>query len=173
MALGCARAGRLSLVALADQATMAERLELEDHLASCARCHAEHAALADVRRLRQIEPDELGAAARARVRAAVLARPARTDAPARPLRRLLWPLAAGAALAGAAAVALWAPSRPRTELQVLSGDVVTEPVTADDRPPAPGARAAGVALRSAASGEVQLGDARAALARATEIVWRR
>ena len=44
MALGCARAGRLSLVALADQATMAERLELEDHLASCARCHAEHAA---------------------------------------------------------------------------------------------------------------------------------
>jgi len=69
MALGCARAGRLSLVALADQATMAERLELEDHLASCARCHAEHAALADVRRLRQIEPDELGAACSAWQRA--------------------------------------------------------------------------------------------------------
>jgi ferric-dicitrate binding protein FerR (iron transport regulator) len=167
MALGCARAGRLSLVALAEQATMAERLELEAHLAACARCHAEHAALADLRRLRQIEPDALGAVARERVRAAVLARPARVEAPARPLRRLFWPLGAGAALAAAAASALWLSARTPAGPRVLGGDVVAEDVAG------PGGPGAGVALRSARSGEVQLGDARASLARATEIVWRR
>jgi TolA-binding protein len=172
MALGCARAGRLSLAALADQATMAERLELEDHLASCARCHAEHAALADVRRLRQIEPDELGAAARARVRAAVLARPSRAEAPVRPLRRLLWPLAAGAVFAGAAALVVSGPGRAPAGPRVLSGDVVAEPDTAAGAPES-GLAEPAVALRSARSGEVQLGDARAALARATEMVWRR
>jgi hypothetical protein len=167
MTLGCARAGRLSLRALADQATMAERLELEAHLGGCARCSADHAALADLRRLRQVEPDELGAAARARVHAAVFARPARAEAAARPLRRLLWPFAAGAAVAVAAGVAIWVPARHGADPRVLGGDVVSERLGPPDGPEA------GLALRSARSGEVQLGAARASLARATEIVWRR
>jgi TolA-binding protein len=50
---------------------------------------------------------------------------------------------------------------------VLGGDVVSERLVTPDGPEG------ALALRSARSGEVQLGAARASLARATEIVWRR
>ena len=52
MSSACRIAGWQGLAALAGKATEAEKLELEAHLATCARCAEEHALLAPMRRLR-------------------------------------------------------------------------------------------------------------------------
>ena len=104
MAMSCGQVGRLSVASAGGHATEAERLELEAHFATCARCAAEHAiVLGATRVLRSAEPDALSSAARERVRRAALAR--RAHAPVAS-RRFGWPLAGGAVLAMAAAVAI-------------------------------------------------------------------
>jgi hypothetical protein len=177
MSLACARAARLSLASAGGHASEAERLELEAHLAGCARCAAEHGALVAVRAGLAAEPAGLGATARERVRRAALAAPAGAQVPA---RRLLWPVAAGAALAVAASVALWVGSHPGgsstgvAEITGVEGDVIVAPATAGTA----GAGAAGgggpaVTLRSRGGGRARIDDAQAELGRATEIAWRR
>ena len=102
MAMSCTQISRLSNASAGGHATQAERLELEAHLATCARCSADHAlVLATTRALRGAEPEALSSAARERVRRAALA--GRTQAPAT-VRRLGWPLTGGAVLAMAAGV---------------------------------------------------------------------
>jgi ferric-dicitrate binding protein FerR (iron transport regulator) len=162
MAMSCNQIGRLSTASAGGHATEAERLELEAHLASCARCSAEHALmLAATRALRDAEPGALSDVARERVRRAALSQ--RAHAPAA-VRRLGWPMAGGAVLAMAAAVAIWIGTRPPAEFAVVQGDVTV----ASSPDTAPGA----VALQSARGGEVRLADASAALAPTTQIVWR-
>jgi ferric-dicitrate binding protein FerR (iron transport regulator) len=164
VALTCARATHLSLAAVGGHASAAERLELESHLASCARCAAAYAALAPVRALREAAPEGLGPSARERVRRAILARPPAVAAP-RP--RLGWPLAVGAVAALGAIASVWIAGGSHADLRVVRGDVVMAA--------APGAGAQGdrrVTLRSQAGGVVKLGDATTMLAPTTEIVWR-
>ena len=132
MSLSCARAARGSRwPRWAVTRRESERLELEAHLAACARCSAEHADLAAVRALRTAEPEGLSTAARERVRRAALAGAVRAPLAA---PRRLWPVGFGAALAlaGAAAVLFMAAGRP-TRRAVVSGDV-------DDRAGSPSAR---------------------------------
>ena len=162
MALSCARAARVSLASVGGHATPAERLELESHLAVCARCSAEHAGLSAVRALRAAEPEGLSAAARARVRRAALAGTMRAPAQA---RRRFWPVGLGATLALASLAVLLIVRRPSYEPRVVSGDVVLA-VTS------PGIDGA-VSVRSARGGEVRLGDADTSLGAGTALVWRR
>jgi ferric-dicitrate binding protein FerR (iron transport regulator) len=168
MAMSCKQIARLSTASAGGHATPAERLELEAHLSACARCSEDHAlVLATTRALRGAEPGALSAAARERVRRATLGQ--RTHAPAA-ARRLRWPLAAGAVLAMAAAVAIWIGRAPRpTELSVVAGDVTVVPGAAAGADSSAGT----VTVRSARGGEVRLADASTALAPATELVWRR
>jgi len=165
MALSCARAARVSLASLGGHATPAERLELESHLAVCARCSAEHAALAAVRVLRATEPEGLSAAARERVRRAALAGTMRAPAQA---RRRFWPVGLGATFALASLAAFLLVRRPSNEPRVVSGDVAIVPSMVTS-PAADGA----VSIRSARGGEVRLGDADTALGAGTAFVWRR
>ena len=162
MALSCARAARVSLASVGGHATPAERLELESHLAVCARCSAEHAALAAVRALRAAEPEGLSAAARERVRRAALAGTMRAPALA---RRRFWPVAFGASFALASLAALLIVRRPSNEPRVVSGDVAIAATS-------PGADGA-VSVRSARGGEVRLGDADTSLAAETTLIWQR
>jgi ferric-dicitrate binding protein FerR (iron transport regulator) len=162
MALSCGQAGKLSVASAGGHASEAERLELEAHLAACARCSAEHAVVVGTTRaLRAAEPGTLSPAARERVRRAALA--GRTRAPAA-ARRFGWPLAGGAALALAAAVAIWIGVRNPSELSIVTGDVSVAT--------APGQAGGAVTVRSGRGGAVKLADASTALAAATEIVWR-
>jgi hypothetical protein len=95
----------------------------------------------------------------------------RAHAPAA-VRRLRWPLAGGAVLAMAAAVAIWIGSARRpTELSVVAGDVTVAP-GAGAAETGPDASGGGVRVRSARGGEVRLADASTALAPATDLVWR-
>jgi len=56
MAMSCGQAGRLSVASAGGHASEAERLELEAHLAACARCSAEHAlVVSTTRALRDVE----------------------------------------------------------------------------------------------------------------------
>jgi ferric-dicitrate binding protein FerR (iron transport regulator) len=158
----CARAARVSLASLGGHATEAERLELEAHLAICARCSVEHASLGAVRALRAAEPEALSSAARERVRRAALAGTARAPLAA---RRRLWPIGAGVTLALAGVAAFLLVARPAEQARVVSGDVAIAPAS-----PADGAA---VVLRSARGGEVRLGDAATSLAKGTALVWRR
>jgi ferric-dicitrate binding protein FerR (iron transport regulator) len=162
MALSCARAARVSLASIGGHATPAERLELESHLAGCARCSAEHADLAAVRALRAAEPEGLSAAARERVRRAALAGTMRAPAQA---RRRFWPVGLGATFALASLAAFLLLRRPSNEPRVVSGDVAL----AATSPAADGA----VSVRSAHGGEVRLGDADTSLGAGTAFVWRR
>jgi len=168
MALSCARAARVSLASIGGHATPAERLELESHLAVCARCSAEHADLAAVRVLRAAEPEGLSTAARERVRRAALAGTMRAPAPA---RRRFWPVGLGATFALASLAAFLMVRRPSNEPRVVSGDVAIVPVVPGmaTSPAADGA----VSIRSARGGEVRLGDADTALGAQTALVWRR
>jgi len=167
MAMSCSRASQVSTASAGGHATEAERLELEAHLATCGRCGEEHALLlATTRALRASEPATLSAAARERVRRAALS--ARAHAPAVG-RRFAWPLAGGALVAAAAAVAIWIGVRPSAELSIVGGDVTVAPAPVA---PASDAGGRGVAVRSARGGEVRLADASTALAPATEMVWR-
>jgi len=167
MALSCNAAGQLSLASAAGRASEAQRLELEHHLAGCARCSAEHTILAaTTRALRAAEPDALGAAARERVRRAAMARPARAALPA---ARWSWRIGGFTALAAAAAITIWVARRDATAPSVLAGDVVVEPAAASG---SDGGRDA-LALRSQHGGRVRLGEASTELARATAIVWQR
>ena len=170
MAMSCGQVGRLSVASAGGHATEAERLELEAHFATCARCAAEHAiVLGATRVLRSAEPGTLSSAARERVRRAALA--GRAHAPVAS-RRFGWPLAGGAVLAMAAAVAIWIgvrkPRRDRCRRR-----------RRDRRGGARGTRAgarrrrgASGIVRSGRGGEVKLADASTALAPATELVWR-
>jgi ferric-dicitrate binding protein FerR (iron transport regulator) len=164
VALSCARAARVSLASVGGHATEAERLELEAHLAGCARCSTEHGDLAAVRALRAAEPEGLSSAARERVRRAVLAGTVRAPVAA---RRRLWPVGAGAALAFAsiAIVLLVRRPSPSSEARVVSGDVAIAALS-------PASEEA-FSVRSAGGGEVRLGDAKTSLALATALVWRR
>jgi len=170
--MSCGQVGRLSLASAGGHATEAERLELEAHFATCARCAAEHAVvLGATRVLRSAEPGALSAAARERVRRAALA--GRAHAPVT-ARRLGWPLAGGAVLAMAAAVAIWIGVRKPAEMAVavVAGDVLVAPeFAAAGHEPGGGGEQAFI-VRSERGGEVKLADASAALARATELVWR-
>ena len=174
MAMSCGQVGRLSVASAGGHATEAERLELEAHFATCARCAAEHAiVLGATRALRSAEPGVLSSAARERVRRAALA--GRAHAPVT-ARRFGWPLAGGAVLAMAAAVAIWIGVRNPSELSVIGGDVTVAaaPAAPGQQPGGGGAVQAvqGMIVRSARGGEVKLADASTALAPATEIVWR-
>jgi hypothetical protein len=173
MAMSCGQVGRLSVASAGGHATEAERLELEAHFATCARCAAEHAiVLGATRVLRSAEPGALSSAARERVRRAALARRAHAPVTA---RRFGWPLAGGAVLAMAAAVAIWIGVRKPAELSVIGGDVtVAAAPAASGQEPGGGAVQAvqAVIVRSGRGGEVKLADASTALAPATEIVWR-
>ncbi len=162
MALSCARAARVSLASVGGHATPAERLELESHLAICARCSAEHAALAAVRALRAAEPEGLSAPARERVRRAALAGTTRAPAQA---RRRFWPVGLGATFALASLAVFLVGRRPSTEPRVVSGDVAI----ATASPATDGA----VSVRSARGGEVRLGDAETSLGAGTALVWQR
>ncbi len=149
MALSCARAARVSLASVGGHATPAERLELESHLAVCARCSVEHAALSAVRALRAAEPEGLSASARERVRRAALAGTTRTPALA---RRRLWPVGLGATFALASlAVSL---HRATAVERAARRAAATSP----SRPRRPATDGA-VSVRSARGGEVRLGDA--------------
>jgi len=169
MAMSCTQISRLSNASAGGHATQAERLELEAHLATCARCSADHAlVLATTRALRGAEPEALSSAARERVRRAALA--GRTQAPAT-VRRLGWPLTGGAVLAMAAGVAIWiGVHRPSSDVAVVAGDVTVAAAPAASGP-APAGDA--VSVRSGRGGEVRLADATTTLAPATELVWRR
>jgi ferric-dicitrate binding protein FerR (iron transport regulator) len=164
MALRCGRARGIALGALGGHASVAERLELEGHLATCAACGADHQILGLVRRLRDAEPEGLTAAARDRVGRALAARPA---PPAAEPRRLAWPIALGGALAVAAGVVFWSVAARPVE-RVVGGDVVVGAAGAG-----PNADRDGIVYRSARGGRLVLGDAAADLAADTEIVWRR
>jgi ferric-dicitrate binding protein FerR (iron transport regulator) len=161
MALSCARAARVSLASVGGHATPAERLELESHLAVCARCSAEHAALAAVRALRAAEPEGLSAAARERVRRAALAGTMRAPAQA---RRRFWPVGLGATFALASLAVLLIVRRPSNEPRVVSGDVAIAAASAGTD--------GAVSLRSARGGEVRLDDADTSLGAGTALVWR-
>ena len=127
MPLSCRQATRVSLDAVANQATEVERLELEDHLASCPRCAEDHALVGLVRRLREPQTG-LSDTARQRVRRkSLLAAQERGVAPRVPGRvRLGW-IGAGAASAVAAAlvIALWPPTS-----RVVDGEVSVDGVVA-------------------------------------------
>jgi ferric-dicitrate binding protein FerR (iron transport regulator) len=168
MALSCTRAARVSLASIGGHATPAERLELESHLAVCARCSAEHADLAAVRALRAAEPEGLSAAARERVRRVALAGTARAPAQA---RRRFWPAGLGATFALASLAALLFVRRPSNEPRVVSGDVAIVALVPSmaTSPAADGE----VSIRSARGGEVRLGDADTSLGAGTTFVWRR
>jgi len=167
MAMSCVQAGKLSAASAGGHATGAERLELEAHLAECARCSAEHGiALATTRALRAAEPGTLSEAARQRVWRAAIARRAHAPEAA---RRIGWWFGAGAALAMAAAVAIWIGVR-RPQPEVARAIVVGGDVTVAAGPGEIGDAA--VTVRSGRGGEVKLADAATALAPATEIVWR-
>src|SRR5581483_3159543 len=177
VSLSCARAARLSLASIGAHASAAERLELEAHLAGCARCSAEHAALSAVRAGLDVTPAGLGAAARERVlRAARSAPPRAQDA----RRRLLWPLGAGAALAAAAAVALWLGAGGARRHDAATAEAAGEGVSAIEgdvtvagAPAAAHLAGGALTLRSEGGGRARLDDAAAELARATEIGWQR
>jgi ferric-dicitrate binding protein FerR (iron transport regulator) len=172
----CARAARVSLASAGGHATGAERLELEAHLAVCARCSAEHAALGAVRALRGAEPEGLSASARERVRRAALEGTARAPVAA---RRRLWPVGVGATLALAGLAAFLFVARPADEARVVSGDVTIVPASrvaassAADSPAGASTADAAFVVRSARGGEVRLGDAATSLAKGTALVWRR
>ncbi len=101
MAFLCRRFERLMIAAAAGQASDAERLALEEHLAECESCRALHASDAPLRRLKDWEPPRLNDAARQRVRAAFEAA-AGQQPPVEPRR----PRVARIALAVAAAASL-------------------------------------------------------------------
>jgi len=169
MAMSCGQVGRLSGASAGGHATEAERLELEAHFATCARCAAEHAiVLGATRVLRSAEPGALSSAARDRVRRAALAKRAHAPVTA---RRIGWPLAGGAVLAMAAAVAIWIGVRKPAELSIVGGDVTVAAAPAASGQE-PGGAVQAVLVRSGRGGEVRLADASTALAPATEIVWR-
>jgi anti-sigma factor RsiW len=174
MTMSCKQIARLSTASAGGHATEAERLELEAHLATCARCSDDHALLlATTRGLRDAEPGVLSAAARERVRRAAFAGRA-AHAPA-VVRRLGWPLAGGAVLAMAAAVAIWIGTRAPAQFSIVQGDIAVTggPAAATQDPASGGGRGnGGLTVRSTRGGEVKLADASTALAPATEIVWR-
>jgi ferric-dicitrate binding protein FerR (iron transport regulator) len=162
MALSCARAARVSLASVGGHATPAERLELESHLAVCARCSAEHAALAAVRALRAAEPEGLSTAARERIRRAALTGTMRAPVQA---RRRFWPVAFGATFALASLAVLLIVRRSSNEARVVSGDVAIAVAS-------PGTDGA-VSVRSVRGGEVRLGDADTSLGAETALIWQR
>ena len=160
MALSCRNAARISLATLGGHAPEAERLELEEHLGSCSRCGADHEALTWVRHLRAYQPDPLSSSARDNIRRALFAR---TEQPATPRRRLVWPMAlacAGVAVAGVVGLA----TVRRLPYHVLGGDVIA--ASADPRD-----ASAPVRFQAAAGGRVSLGMAVADLAKNTELSW--
>jgi ferric-dicitrate binding protein FerR (iron transport regulator) len=170
MAMSCGQIGRLSVASAGGHASEAERLELEAHLATCARCGAEHAMLqSTTRALRAAEIPTLSPAARQRVWRAALSRRAHAPTVA---RRFGWPFAVGTALAMAAAVAIWIGVRRPAAYAVVAGEVTAVPEASGAHQEASGDA---VLLRSGSGrgGVVRLADAEGALSPATEIVWRR
>lgn len=161
MSPSCARATRLSLASVGGHASESERLELEAHLGTCARCSAAHADLGAVRALRAAEPEGLSSLARERVRRAALAGVRRAPAAA---CRSWRPIGFGGALALAGIAAFFVVRHPTNAPRVMSGDVAIAPL--------PSARDGAVSIRSARGGEVRLGDAETTLAQSTSLVWR-
>jgi len=162
MALSCRNAARISLATLGGHAPEAERLELEAHLASCIRCGADHEALTWVRHLRTYQPDPLSSSARDNIRRALFAR---TEQPATPRRRLVWPMALACVGVALAAVIGLATLR-REPYRVLGGDVVAASANPRDA-------TAPVRFQAVMGGRVSLGMAVADLAKNTELSWLR
>jgi len=72
MSFACLWVRSFMIRAIAGQVSEAERLGLEKHLADCASCVAEHAALESVRRVQRWEPPSLTEEARDRTRRTTL-----------------------------------------------------------------------------------------------------
>ena len=159
MSLACLRMRSLLVNALAGRASEAERLELEAHLADCAGCRDQHAALEGVRRLRAYEPQPLSESARHRVQRAML--DAAASETRTPVRSRLPLYAAGLTALAAAVVALLLRPPPS---RVVDGDVAIVGVPGRAIP----ARAE---LRAAAGGHVILDGPEVALAAATDLRW--
>ncbi|HEY4187184.1 MAG TPA: FecR domain-containing protein, partial [Polyangia bacterium] len=160
MALSCRKAIQISLASLGGHAPDVDRLELEDHLATCARCGEDHGSLTWVRQLRAYDPDPLTTTARENIRRALLAR---TEEKVAPRRRLAWPLVlAGAGMAVMAIVGVVA-LRP-VPYRVLGGDVEVASANSHDA-------SAPLRFRAIVGGRVSLGTATADLARNTEVSW--
>jgi len=166
VALACRQARRLSLVTIAGHAREAERLELEAHLAFCAKCSDEHAALSIVRRLRELGVEAVRAVDRDKIRRALEAREAPVAAPP---RRARWPFGAAAAATAAAAIAgLLVLGQPQD--RILGGDVVASPTagSAEATSEMPGA----TSFRSVNGGQIRVGHAIAELAAGgTDVTW--
>lgn len=105
MAFLCRRFERLMIAAAAGQASDAERLALEEHLAECESCRALHASDAPLRRLKDWEPPRLNDAARQRVRAAFEAA-AGQQPPVEPRRPRVTRIALAVAAAASLAIGL-------------------------------------------------------------------
>ena len=165
MALACRQARRVSLATIAGHAHEAERLELEAHLAFCARCSEEHAALSLVRRLREVGADGPSAVDRQSIRRALAAGEARVAPPA---RHALWPWGALAAGVAAAAIAgLFVLGHPT--YRIVSGDVVASSSGGSTQTAAP---AGAIAFHSLKGGQIRVGDAIADLAAGgTDVMW--
>ena len=169
MTLNCKQATWVSLATLSGHAAEPQRLELEEHLAGCARCAEQHSgALALVRGIAAVKPEELSQNTRDAVRQALI-----TRAPTvrRPPARVPWAhrLVLGLVLAGAATAGIMFAVRPFWErpYQVISGDVIA---TSNATPIGPGGDRV-VAFTSVLGGDVRLADAHVRLAGATEITW--
>jgi ferric-dicitrate binding protein FerR (iron transport regulator) len=173
MAMSCGQAGRLSVASAGGHASEAERLELEAHLATCARCNAEHAlVVATTRTLRDAEVPTLSPVARQRVWRAALAQRATAPTAA---RRFGWPFGIGAAFAVAAGIAIWLGVRAPADFAVISGAVTVTPDADGSAVPARESAGRVVTFRNGERGGavVRLADASTDLAPGTEMVWRR
>ena len=163
--MSCREASRITLAALAHDASEAQLLALESHLAECASCRVDHAALEGVRRLRDWEPAPLAELARERARQATLAA-LRSAAPPRAPRVGIASRRLGTAIVALASVAaiLVAVLRPPAD-RVLDGDLAVL-----------GGRGEqirdGVSLRSGRGGRASLASASVEFKAATLGTWR-
>ena len=173
MAMSCGQTGRLSVASAGGHASEAERLELEAHLATCARCSAEHALVAaTTRALRDAEVPTLSPVARQRVWRSALAQRAHAPTAA---RRFGWSFGIGAAFAVAAGIAIWIGVRAPADFAVISGAVTVTPDADGSTLPARESAGRVVTFRNGDRGRavVRLADASTDLAPGTEMVWRR
>ena len=166
MALACRHARRRSLATVAGQAQESERLELEAHLSSCARCTEEHGSLSLVRQLRVHPADGISPLGRQKIQTALALAAGNVDA-AVPPRRTTWRW--GVVAAGLAVAAVFATlSLHQSGYRVLGGDVVASTTlptglsTLFSRP---------ISFHAGGGGRISIKDATADLAGDTDITW--
>ena len=166
MALACRHARRLSLATVAGQAQESERLELEAHLSSCARCTEEHGSLSLVRQLRVHPADGISPLGRQKIQKALALAAGNVDATVLP-RRTAWRW--GGVTVGLAVAAILATlSLHQSGYRVLGGDVVASTTlptglsTLFSRP---------VSFHAAGGGRISVNGATADLAGDTDVTW--